>query len=252
MGLNRKRVNDLNWYFFPQKLCESGLIKETNEQRVQAQYIPCFGMLQADINHVLVPIYLAGGGGEGWRKGRKGINKNINKDLRTALSETIPSFCSCFAEILHVKCVKSSFLSIERRVTISNIQEAKMKASKSHPSSASQIASSLTICHISAKGKRPEVLSTRARVKPFYLNQEKRKGCQGACFLWRRKDSSFENEERGSKFRKTTRKVLYRDKRSILHRGMEIRKKQDSLKYYKILYIRVTVHHNNVPYISKT
>lgn len=79
MGLNRKRVNDLNWYF-PQKLCESGLIKETNEQRVQAQYMPCFGMLQADINHVLIPIYLAGGGGEGRRKGRKERKKEERKE----------------------------------------------------------------------------------------------------------------------------------------------------------------------------
>ena len=48
------------------------MIKETNAQRAQAQYIPCLGMLQADIYHVLVPLYLAGGGGrERGRKGRK-------------------------------------------------------------------------------------------------------------------------------------------------------------------------------------
>lgn len=56
-----------------------------------------------------------------------------------------------------------------------------MKAGKSHFSSPSQIASvtSLMICRVSGKGKRPEILSTGARVKPFYLNQEKRGGCQG-------------------------------------------------------------------------
>lgn len=65
-----------------------------------------------------------------------------------------------------------------------------MKAGKSDFSSPSQIASvtSLMICHVSGKGIRPEMLSTGARVKPFYPDQEKREGCQ------RQGPISFEEE----------------------------------------------------------
>lgn len=146
-----------------------------------------------------------------------------------------------------------------------------MKANKSHPLPPLQIAhvTSLMVCNVSDKGKVPEVLNTGARVKPFYLgprkcwvhskgkkpfylDQEKRERCpgQGTCFLWRQNDSLFDCEEWGNKFRKTKKNVLNRRKNCVIQ--MEIRKDRARLKYYKILYVRVTIQHNYVPCILQT
>lgn len=76
------------------------------EQWLQAQYIPCFGMLQADIYYELVPLssWRRKRRGreerkEGRRKGGKGINKNINKQRpthRVIRDNTITLFLFCW------------------------------------------------------------------------------------------------------------------------------------------------------------
>lgn len=131
-----------------------------------------------------------------------------------------------------------------------------MKAGKSDFSSPSQIASvtSLMICRVSGKEIRPEMLSTGARVKPFYPDQEKREGCQGQGPV------SFEEERTPHLNMRNEALSLGRLKGRPSIEGKEVyyteawrsEKNRTHLKTIKYCTLGQLIHHNNVPYILKT